>query len=196
MIRRGTKIKCVVVGDGTVGKSCLLVSYTANTFPRQYAPTVFDNYLMEMMVDTKWIQLELWDTAGQTDYDRLRPLSYPQADVFVLCFSVVDPPSYQNIRIKWYPEVRYHCPDAPIILAGTKIDLRKQPIEELDHGAPDLVTHAQGQQLMKDIGAVKYLECSALTHTGLSEVFEEAVKAVLQPMKRCRKKKGRRCSLL
>ena len=52
------------------------------------------------MVDGKTISLGLWDTAGQEDYDRLRPLSYPQTDVFLICFSLVSPPSFENVKTK------------------------------------------------------------------------------------------------
>jgi GTPase SAR1 family protein len=76
------------------------------------------------MVDGKPINLGLWDTAGQEDYDRLRPLSYPQTDVFLVCFSVVAPASYDNVKTKWHPEVSHHCPNTPTILVGLKMDLR------------------------------------------------------------------------
>lgn len=78
----------------------------------------FDNYSAQMCVDGQSVNLGLWDTAGQEDYDRLRPLSYPQTDVFVLCFSIVAPVSYDNVLTKWIPEIRHHCPDTPILLIG------------------------------------------------------------------------------
>lgn len=180
---QGRPIKCVVVGDGTVGKTCMLISYTTDSFPGEYVPTVFDNYTSSMMVDGVPVSLGLWDTAGQEDYDRLRPLSYPQTDVFLICFSVVSPSSFENISTKWCPEIKHHCPDAAVLLVGTKIDLRedKDVLNQLAANNLAPVKREQGVKMASKIRAVKYLECSALTQRGLKQVFDEAVRAVLNP---------------
>jgi len=188
-------IKCVVVGDGAVGKTCLLISYTTNAFPGEYIPTVFDNYSAQVMLEGRPVSLGLWDTAGQEDYDRLRPLSYPQTDVFLVCFAVVAPNSFDNVKTKWYPEINHHAPGVPIILVGTKIDMRSDTsvTASLASKGQKVKTKEDADQLMKDIGAVKYLECSALTQDGLKEVFDQAIRAALnKPVKR----KPSKCLLL
>ena len=185
-------VKLVVVGDGTVGKTCLLIAYTTNSFPEEYVPTVFDNYSANVMVDGKTVSLGLWDTAGQEDYDRLRPLSYPSTDVFLICFSIVNPSSFTNVKTKWFPEVNHHCPDAKILLIGTKLDLRddKEILAKLSMNGQRPITPSQGEQMAKDIRAVGYLECSALTQKGLKLVFDEAIKCVIFPGKKGKGGKG------
>jgi len=188
-------IKCVVVGDGGVGKTSLLISYTTNSFPGENIPTVFDNYSANVMVDGKPINLGLWDTAGQEDYDRLRPLSYPQTDVFIICFSVSSTASFKNVYNKWSPEIMHHAPGVPIILVGTKSDLRKDIAfaEELRSKNLQYVYRGQAEQMVQRICAVKYLECSALTQEGLKSVFDEAIRAAqYKPVS----KKEEKCKML
>lgn len=189
-------VKCVIVGDGAVGKTCLLISYTTNAFPEEYIPTVFDNYSANVMVDGKPIQLGLWDTAGQEDYDRLRPLSYPQTDVFLVTFSVISPTSLENINAKWVPELKHHCPGVKMLLVGTKIDLRDdaEAVKKLADKGIAPITTEQGEAMCKQIGAHRYLECSALTQKGLKVVFDEAIQVTM--IKSAPKKKKGGCVLI
>ncbi|MBA0709524.1 hypothetical protein Goshw_029403 [Gossypium schwendimanii] len=182
-------IKCVTVGDGAVGKTCLLISYTSNTFPTDYVPTVFDNFSANVMVDGQTVNLGLWDTAGQEDYNRLRPLSYRGADVFLLAFSLISRPSYENVSKKWVPELRHYAPRAPIVLVGTKLDLRDDRQFHLDYPGACTISTEQGLELKKQIGALAYIECSSKTQQNVKAVFDAAIKVVLQPAKKKKQKK-------
>jgi len=120
--------------------------------------------------------LGLFDTAGQEDYDRLRPLSYPQTDVFLVCFSVTSPASFENVREKWFPEVHHHCPGVPCLIVGTQVDLRDDAAvrDKLLKQRMQPVRREDGERMAKELGAVKYVECSALTQYKLKDVFDEA----------------------
>uniref|UniRef100_A0A914DMF1 Uncharacterized protein n=1 Tax=Acrobeloides nanus TaxID=290746 RepID=A0A914DMF1_9BILA len=144
------QIKCVLIGDGTVGKSCMVTTFTTGSFPQEWVPSVFENYSAQMTVDNQAVNLSLWDSSGLENYDRLRTNVYPNTDVFVFC---------------------------------TKLDLRDDPetIRNLQAEGKSPVTKSHGQECANQIKAVKYLECSALTQHGLSDVFNEAVRAVISP---------------
>ncbi|XP_059651664.1 rac-like GTP-binding protein 5 isoform X1 [Cornus florida] len=189
-------IKCVTVGDGAVGKTCLLISYTSNTFPTDYVPTVFDNFNANVKADGQTVNLALWDTAGQEDYNRLRPLSYRGADVFILAFSLISRPSFENIMKKWVPELRHYAPSVSIVLVGTKLDLREDKQFQMDYPGAFTISTQQGEELKKQIGAVAYIECSSKTRQNVKAVFDAAIKVVLQPPKLKKQKKKRKGCLI
>ncbi|CAK6442291.1 unnamed protein product [Pipistrellus nathusii] len=179
---RGRAIKCVLVGDGAVGKTSLVVSYTTNGYPTEYVPTAFDNFSAVVSVDGQPVRLQLCDTAGQDEFDRLRPLCYTHADAFLLCFSVVSPTSFQNVTEKWVPEVRRHCPRAPVLLVGTQSDLREdvKVLIELDKAKEKPVPEEAARLCAEQVKAAAYIECSALTQKNLKEVFDAAIVAGIQ----------------
>jgi len=184
-------LKLVVVGDGAVGKTCLLISYAKGEFlASEYVPTIFDNYVVELDASAggakKKIELGLWDTAGQEEYDRIRPLSYPDSSVFLLCFSVVNKVSFQNVLDKWSPELQHYAPTVPIILVGTKSDLRET--------STDCVSEKEAQDLVHKMKAVGFQECSAKTKTGVKEVMDAAILAAMSGKKHSSRK--RRCTIL
>jgi len=171
-----SSLKLVVVGDGAVGKTSLLYVYNNGKFPEEYVPTVFENASKNATFKGKSVTLRLYDTAGQEEYDRLRPLSYPGTNIVLLCFSVASRSTFDSISSKWAPEVRHYLPRTPTILVGLKTDVRD---EKDDSGKPvdfDPITAEEGASLAKKIGASMYMESSAKKEKGVTEIFEEAMK--------------------
>ncbi|KAH0620300.1 hypothetical protein JD844_020502 [Phrynosoma platyrhinos] len=113
------------------------------------------------------------------DYNQLRPLSYPNTDVFLICFSVVNPASYHNVQEEWVPELKGCMPHVPYVLIGTQIDLRDDPktLARLLYMKEKPLTYEHGIKLAKEC----YLECSALTQKGLKAVFDEAILTIFSP---------------
>jgi Rho family, other len=127
------------------------------------------------------VQLALWDTAGQEDYERLRPLAYSKAHVILIGFSVDSPDSFENVKAKWAEEARDRCPGVPLILVGLKKDLRDDPmaIEEMRRRSQRFISTKEGNDMKEMIGARKYLECSSLTGEGVDDVFEASTRAAM-----------------
>ncbi|CAD8094736.1 unnamed protein product [Paramecium sonneborni] len=171
--QESTSIKLVVVGDGSVGKTCILLSYTTDKFPIEYVPTVFDNYTTQLTVDNQMVSLSLWDTAGQETYNKLRTLSYGSADIFLIVFSVADKSSFDNALNKWYPELNQdELQKIPKIIVGNKIDMRDDSNE--NHIKKEAAQQILGNQKLQ------YYECSALTQEGLKAIFDGAVTTALK----------------
>ncbi|XP_065611843.1 rho-related GTP-binding protein RhoD [Cyrtonyx montezumae] len=175
------EIKAVVVGDGGCGKTSLLMVFARGDFPKVYVPTVFEKYTASFRISGKPAKIHLWDTAGQEDYDRLRPLSYSDTNVVLICFDVTSRSSYDNILTKWYPEVNHFCKGVPVLLVGCKTDLRQ--------GHHDPVTFQEGEDMARQVQATAYLECSALHRENVRDVFIEVCTVALRGAHRSRRKR-------
>jgi Ras-related C3 botulinum toxin substrate 1 len=176
-------VKIVVVGCGAVGKTSFLIRYTSRIFPQEYIPTVFDNYTAQKIHNNIPVAVSLWDVSGGgEDYDRLRPLSYPFTDVFLMMFSLVSPTAYENMAAKWYPEVNHHAPDAYKLLVGSKADLRDDPdaMEKLKQKGLAPITDEQAEQLRQRIEAKAYIPCSSLTGYNVDHVIDTALTLALE----------------
>ncbi|KAM9316833.1 LOW QUALITY PROTEIN: rho-related GTP-binding protein RhoF-like [Gastrophryne carolinensis] len=175
------EVKIVIVGDGGCGKTSLLMVYAKGSFPEQYAPSVFEKYTTTIAIGNE-IFLHLYDTAGQEDYDRLRPLSYQDVNLVLICYDVTNPTSFDNVLIKWYPEVHHFCRGVPIVLIGCKADLRmdKERLRKLKSSQQEPITYFQGEATCKSIQAEEYLECSAKFQENVDNVFREATLIALR----------------
>ena len=161
----------MAIGDGAVGKTSILLAYTTRTFQEdQYEPTIFENLCTNIIWRNRLITLSLYDTAGNEEYDKLRPLSYSHSDVFMLCYSTVNKSSFENVLNKWKPELLHYCPCTPIVLVGTMTDLRSTS------SAAAHVTTEMGNELRKEIEASEFMECSSKTFEGIDQVFKLCLK--------------------
>ncbi|KAK5583162.1 hypothetical protein RB653_004752 [Dictyostelium firmibasis] len=162
-------IKAVTIGDGAVGKTSLLVTKYNGTFPFDYTPTVIDSHITQIIINDQSYDLCCWDTGGGEKYARLRPLSYLHINVFVICFSVSSRESYYKCETYWSAEVTKFFPSVPIILVGTKIDLR-----EFDDNLnkSEFITYEEGIEMKDKINASAYIECSSLLNKNLNDLFE------------------------
>lgn len=177
--------KIVILGDGACGKTSLLNVFTRGYFPQVYEPTVFENYVHDIFIDGQSIQLSLWDTAGQEEFDRLRSLSYSDTHCIMLCFSIDSPDSLENVQSKWVGEIADHCDGVKLVLVALKCDLRntEDDTEEESHHPYQqqkrLISYDEGLAVAKKVGALRYLECSAKKNRGVNEAFSEAARCAL-----------------
>lgn len=170
--------KIVILGDGACGKTSLLDRFTRGYFRQVYEPTVFENYVHDIFIDGRPMQLSLWDTAGQEEFDRLRSLSYSDTHCIMLCFSVDSRDSLENAQTKWKQEIVDNCGGIKLVLVALKCDLRSQQDDE-DMRQSDLIPYEEGVAVAKQVGALRYLECSAKDDRGVREAFTEAARVAL-----------------
>lgn len=151
----------------------------------------YDKEVFELTLDNVTHSIKLHDTAGQEEYDRVRKLFYGDADCFILCYSIDNKASFQNIWQKWLHELRSIDRLVPIVLVGnncfifilihknihlqipigTKTDLRQNLIRK------QLITTEEGESLKRKINANTFIECSAKDNIQIKETIYEAVRA-------------------
>lgn len=159
-----------------------------------YEPTVFENYVHDIFIDGQSVQLSLWDTAGQEEFDRLRSLSYSDTHCIMLCFSIDSPDSLENVQSKWVGEIADHCEGVKLVLVALKCDLRNNEDNDIEQNSPEddsyqqsnpyqklkrLISYEEGLQVAQKVGALRYLECSAKKNRGVNEAFSEAARCAL-----------------
>jgi small GTP-binding protein len=172
-----TNVKLVAVGDGAVGKTSLLMIFNVTPFPERSVPTIFGHETQNMTILDTPCKLRNWDTAGQDDYDRLRPLSYRGANGILLCFALDSQQLFVNLTDRWIGEVKHYCPNAKVILMGTKSDLRQA-------GNANHVTNDEARGFQREQKHEALIACPPKSGEGADQAFLVAIKA-------CRvKKKG------
>ncbi|XP_052888145.1 uncharacterized protein LOC128296710 [Anopheles moucheti] len=182
-------VKCVLVGDGAVGKTNLILSYIQDRFTHEYVPTAFDKYNVDVSVDGRPIGVTLCDTAGQDALDTLRQLCYPGSDVILLCFSVVQPVSFRSLATKWQPEIS-KLKGVSVVLVGTQSDLRndQNTISKLQAQGEKPILFSSAWDFARKIGA-KYIETSSHKKEHIKEVFDTAIWDALQSQEYSKRKR-------
>ena len=174
-VRINKVIKIGLVGDGAVGKTTFLLSYTAKSFLTEYTPTIFDNFCQIEHVGNDIFNVSLWDTAGQDEYSAYRAGCYNNCnfDVFLLCFSVTQRSSFRNIKNKWIVELKKHSPNVPVIVVGTQTDLR-------DDNDKEHISKKEGERMAKELKAKRYCECTSKDYETTHNVVLEAIEDFLE----------------
>lgn len=179
------QIKITLCGDGATGKTSLLWNYTTDSMLTTYEPTIFDTMQCNVLYKDKPLALTLFDLAGQEEYEHVRVLTYPHTHVFLLLYSTISPHSFHNISTLWLPEVRRCCPGTPVVLVGTKVDLRGDEevlrrLQTLPSGPLTPISTARGQALAEQLGCDGFIEVSSITGDNVQECFAMAFDAHAQ----------------
>ena len=141
-----------------------------------------DSWESIMNFEEEELKIFVWDQSGAENYTRIRTLNYPKTDVFLLCYSVVSRSSFEVAKNVFIPELKPYLNNSGFILVGTKIDLRNDldTIQSLHDNNEEPLTFEDGLKLAEETGALGYMECSALTGTNISPIFEEGFRFCIE----------------
>lgn len=180
-------IDLVTLGDYDVGKIIFLTTYYTGKFPHEYLPPVFNTCQVSVNFDGKAYKVNLIDTTGQEDYQKMRSLFYHDRDVFLVCYSIGNRASFENVREKWVPEVIQHSPETPILIVAFNTDLRSS-----SPTTQHLISTAEGLTLASEVKA-GFCEVSCKNNIGVKECMEKAVKLVVDSRKNTEDTKNSGC---
>lgn len=152
--------KLVVNKNSNVGKTSLIKTHTEGEFPSSIIGEVVERKHTNILIDGNNVELDIFDTNEDFGYDRIRPLSYPNTDVVMICFDLSNKGSFDRVFERWYPEIKHHLPNIPIVLCGTKSDITKRVVFQKDiDGA------------LSSIPGSEYVETSSKGNDGMDEAF-------------------------
>ena len=167
-------IKCVLLGETAVGKTCLINRFVNNTFQEDFVPTMVGCYSSkDIFYDkaNKKIKYEIWDTAGQEKYRSINKIFYQDTSIAILVFDITRKDTFEALKNYWYLELRDNSPkDIIIAIAANKCDLYEY--EE--------VSHDEVEEFGKSINAL-YEQTSAKTGEGIKDLFNSIGYKLLAP---------------
>ncbi|KAK9865773.1 hypothetical protein WJX84_006301 [Apatococcus fuscideae] len=163
-------IKLLLIGDSGVGKSCLLLRFSEDSFTSSFITTIgIDFKIKKILLDNKWIKLQIWDTAGQERFRTITSAYYRGAMGILLVYDVTDEASFNNIR-NWMRNIEQHASDTVNkVLVGNKCDM-----DESKRAVPT----SKGQALADEFG-IRFFETSAKNNSNVDEVFQAVAKDVM-----------------
>jgi small GTP-binding protein len=160
----------------------MIVSYIERKFPIKREDCIFSGFAPTLRIDNRTIHWVLFDTNGDDDYKRLRPITYTDTDIFIICFELSDSLSFIDYIKKWKDEISIHVPNAPFMIVATKSEIRddKKMMKEFDDAGEEIKSIEWYNEESKKIGAEAYIECSAKNLKNLTEVFNESIRIAIK----------------
>ncbi|KAJ6245231.1 gtpase crac1b [Anaeramoeba flamelloides] len=174
-----SSLKLLLVGDKSVGKRNLIITYTAHVFVGENVPMSFESCKAKVTINKEDLDLQLTSSAILTSK------KFPEADCVVMCFAVDSYDSFESLEVKWYDVMKEHFPNTTLALLGTKTDLREdeERLEELELEGDSPIAWKEIEKLAKKLKIDNFYECSSKSGKGLSKFFEDLVKTTLHNKK-------------
>ncbi|MFX0168774.1 MAG: GTP-binding protein [Candidatus Hodarchaeota archaeon] len=162
-------LKVVMMGDGAVGKTSLVLRYTQNTFSPEYKQSLGASFAVkDLKIDEQKVKLVIWDIAGQPSFRQVRRHYYSGAHGALLVFDVIKPTSFMTLN-NWYNDFKTVVPEGIIVLIGNKVDLEEKRV------VPPEAAH-----MLQRWWQIPYIETSAANATGVSDAFYLLARKVIE----------------